>query len=261
MDFFEQHQFLSAIALLVLGALITLFFNKLSSKTGVLQYFVFHNKVGMSADDDTFGSVRLTWQGHDVRNLYLSTIEIENNTTSDFENIHLKVFTGKDTVLLNQRSEIVDTPFIAPWDAEYENRIHVPDGENATPSQVEEYNHNREYRLPVLNRGQRVRLSYLSSNPNDDNFPVVCVSTLSRGIKLRERMQPNLVLSPIFGVPIPVALTRALILSVIVVLVSGLWLENVWVASSICMIFGLTGQFFGAVAFRVERFLIELVTG
>lgn len=261
MDLFEQHQFLSAIFLLLIGALITQLFNKLSSKTGVLRYFVVHNKVGMSADDEVFGSVRLAWQGHDVRNLYLSTIEIENSTTSDYDNIHLKVFTNEKTVLLNQRTEIVGTPYSAPWDAAYEKRIHVPEGETARPEQLEEYNHNREYRLPVLNRGQSVRLAYLSSNPNDDNFPVVCVGTLSKGIKLKERMQPHLVLSPIFGVPIPVAITRALILSVLVVLVCGLWLDNVWVAASVCMTFGLTGQVFGAVAYKIERFIIDLVTG
>lgn len=261
MSFFEQHQFLAAIILLLIGAVITLIFNKLSSKTGVLRYFITHSKVGMSADDEIFGSVRLTWQGHNVRNLYLSQIEIENGTTSDYENFHLKVFTNQETVLLNQRTEIVDTPYVVPWDSDYEKRIHVPDGKEASPEQLKEYNHNREYRIPVLNRGQKARLSYLSSNPNDDNFPVVCISTLSKGLKLKEKLQPHLVLSPIFGVPIPVAIIRALILAVLVVLVCGLWLENIWVASSICMIFGLSGQVFGAVAYKVERFIVELVTG
>lgn len=261
MEFFEQHQFFAATTLLLIGALITLIFNKLSSKTGVFRYFVVHNKVGMSADDEVFGSVRLTWQGHDVRNLYLSTIEIENSTTSDYENIHLKVFTNQETVLLNQRSEIVDTPYIAPWDAQYERRIYVPDGESATPEQLDEYNHNREYRLPVLNRGQKIRLSYLTSNPNDDNFPSVCVSTLSKGIRLKQTIHPHLVLSPIFGVPVLVAIIRALFLSILVILVCGLWLENVWLASSICIIFGLSGQVFGAIAYKVERFVIELITG
>ncbi|EKO3383870.1 hypothetical protein OMA37_003945 [Vibrio fluvialis] len=259
--FFEQNQFLSAIVLLLIGAAISLIFSKMSSKTGIFRYFVVHNKLGTSANDEIFGAVRLTWQGQDVRNLYLSTIEVENSTSCDYENIHLKVFTNRETVLLNQRTEIVDTPYIVPWDPDYEKQINVPSGEQASPEQLEVYSHNREYRLPVLNRGQKIRLSYLSSNPNDDNFPVVCISTLSKGVKLKEQMQPHLVLSPIFGVPIPIALTRALLLAVLVVLVCGLWLENVWLVALICMLFGLTGQIFGALAYKIERFFVGIITG
>ncbi len=258
--FFEQHQFFSAIILLLIGGLISLSFNKISSKTGILRYFIVHNKVGTSANDDIFGSVRLTWQDQNVRNLYLSTIEIENGTSRDYDNIHLKVYTNKETVLLNQRTEIVDTPYIVPFDKEYEKKISVAEGGDVSTELSEMYNHNREYRLSVLNRGQKVRLAYLSTNPNDDNFPVVCISTLSKGVQLKEQLQPHLVLSPLFGVPIPVALNRALFLALVVVLACGFWIENIWIAAITCMIFGLTGQLFGAFAYKIERFFIDLIT-
>jgi len=62
-------------------------------------------------------------------------------------------------------------------------------------------------------------------------------------------------------VPVPVAIARALILSILVVISTGLWVENIWVAASICMFFGLTGQIFGAIAYKVERFIKNAVAG
>jgi len=96
-DKIMENQLLVSVLLLVLGAIITLIFTKLSAKTGTLRYFVTSNKVGISADDQVFGSVRLTWQGHEVRNLYLCTIQVENTTTQDYENIQFKVYSGQET--------------------------------------------------------------------------------------------------------------------------------------------------------------------
>jgi hypothetical protein len=88
------NQVLVSIILLVIGGGITLFFSKISNKTSVFQYLVSSTKVGISTDDEVFGSVRSTWQGHEMRNLYISTIEIENSSSKDFEDIKFRVYSG-----------------------------------------------------------------------------------------------------------------------------------------------------------------------
>jgi len=55
-----QHQIFFSIALIVIGSVITLLFTKFSNKTGVFRYFSSVTKVGISADDRVFGSVRTT---------------------------------------------------------------------------------------------------------------------------------------------------------------------------------------------------------
>lgn len=261
LDKIFDNQIFVSVLLLVIGAIVTFVFTKLSSKTGTLRYFVSSNKVGMSADDQVFGSVRLAWQGHEVRNLHLCTIQVENTSSKDYENIQFKVYSGQETILLNQRTEVVDAPYIIPWEENYHARLHVPDGEQATQEQLDEYNHNREYRLPVLNRGQILRFSFLCTNPNDDNEPGVYISTSSKGVRLKRQQLPYLILNPIFGVPIPAAIFRALIISVFVVVATGSWIENIWVAASICMFVGLTGQVFGAIAYKIEKTIKNMVAG
>jgi len=261
LDGLLQDQTAMRVWWLILGGVVTWLFGKLSAKTGVFRYFVSSTKLATSADDAIFGSVRTTWQGHEVRNLYLVTIEVENSTSRDYENLQFKVFSGAETVLLNQRTEIVDTPYIIRFSGEFESRLHVDDGQVATPEQTEEYSHNREYMLPTLNRGQTMRFSYLCTNPNDDNEPNVHISTITKGVRLKWQRTPHLIVRPIFGVPVPVALTRALVLAVVTLFASGMWVSNIWLASAICMFVGLAGQLLGALAYRAERFVRQMIVG
>lgn len=256
-----ENQIAVSVLLLVIGGIITLIFTKVSNKTAALKYFIETNKIGISTDDEVFGSVRSTWQGHEVRNLHYCTIEVQNSTSKDFEDIKLKVYTGNETYLLNQRTELVDTPYAISWDDSFNNKITIAEGGEATKDQIALYRHNREYKLEALNRGQKVRLSYLCTNPNNDDTPRVEVTTPSKGVKLVRRSTPSLVINPIFGTPVASAISRALILSVLVVLLTGVWVENVWVAAGFCMFFGLTGQIFGALCFKIETVIKNIVAG
>jgi hypothetical protein len=127
----------------------------------------------------------------------------------------------------------------------------------ASHRQIDEYNHNREYLIPVLNRRQKLSFTFLCTKPNDDNEPGIFVNTPSKGVRLK---LPFVILNPIFGVPIPVALVRAVGLAVVVVILCGLFVKSIWVASLASMIFGLTGQVFGAILYRGERFVRDLLT-
>jgi len=40
-----------------------------------------------------------------------------------------------------------------------------------------------------------------------------------------------------------------------------MFIDNVVIASSLCMVVGLTGQLFGAVLYKIERFFRNLITG
>jgi hypothetical protein len=56
------------------GALLMLLTQQILNKRGLFTYFVNHIRVGVSADDAVFGSVRVTWIGKAVANLYSSTV-------------------------------------------------------------------------------------------------------------------------------------------------------------------------------------------
>lgn len=192
-----------------------------------------------------------------MRNLHIVFVEVENTSSRDFENVDLKVYTGSETVLLNERSSVVGTPYIVDWSQHFKASLVVAPGAMPTANQWDIYNHSREYRLPVLNRGQLLQFSYLCTRPLDDAPPAVFVATQLKGAKLKYQVRSNLVLS----VPVQVALSRGLVIAAAVVVASGLSLRNVWAASGISMAVGLFAQLVGALEYKAERWLRNLITG
>lgn len=250
-----------SIISLVCGAIITIIITNVRNKSGVFGYTTFFNRIGLSADDIIFGSVRVNWQGHEVRNLYSYTIEVENATLRDYENIVFKLFSDPGTTMLNEKTEILNSPYIVVWSNSYQQRTRVAEGQAPSEQQINEYHHNREYEVPVFNRGQKIRFTYLCTRPNDDLEPNILLSTLTRGVRLKRQRDPFVIIRPIFGVPVPVTIVRAFIISVLVVILCGLFAKNVWIASVVSMFFGLTGQIFGAMVYRVEKFIRHTISG
>lgn len=52
------------------GVILTLLTQYILNKRGLFNYSVRHDRVSVSADDAVFGSVRVTWNGNPVGNLF-----------------------------------------------------------------------------------------------------------------------------------------------------------------------------------------------
>jgi hypothetical protein len=256
----EKNPLAVSLISLIVGSILTILLANLRNKSGVLGYTTIWNQIGISADNRIHGEVRVHWQNQQVRNLFAYTIDVENLSSIDYDNIALRFYSGADTIILTEQSHIVDQPSIVPLSPDFRSRMVIPDGQAPSQQQIEEYNHNREYLVPVLNRRQKLSFTFLCTKPNDDNEPGIFVTTPSKGVRLKRLKLPFVVLNPIFGVPIPVALARAIGLAIVVVILCGFFMESIWMASLASMIFGLFGQVFGAILYRGERFVRDLLT-
>lgn len=252
-----QNNLVVALIALVVGSAITLLIGKLQGKTSTIRYSCRVDRVAVSAKDQLFGAVDVTWQGTAVRNLYTAVVEIENTTSKDFENVPFKVYSGDETVLLGERTAVLDSPYIVTWSESFKSQLSVTSGSNPTQQQWNIYNHSREYTIPVFNRRQRLQFTYLCSCPNTDALPGIFVSTLYPGIRLKRQNYAPLVL----GVPVHVAAPRGLLITVIVVILCGAFLSNSWAVAVIAAALGLTAQIYGAWLYKAERWLVRAVSG
>lgn len=248
-----------AIALVssVAGVFITTIVHKILNKTARLRYSTNIWRVSTAADDPIFGAARVTWQNNAVRNLYTAELEIENSSSHDFESIDLKVYVGNDTFVLSERSSIEGTAYIVPWSKEFQDLMAVAPGSAPTQAQQDLYYHSRDYHLKVFNRGQLLRLTYLCTRPNDDQQPEFFVSTVLKGARLIRQQRQAIY----YGVPSNVALARGSMMSVLAVVACGLFLHRVWVASVVSLLVGLAVLPIGAAAYKVERWLRNLIVG
>lgn len=89
-----ENKALLAVLSAVGGGLVGNLVAVLRSRVKTLEYTVNHDRMAFSADDAIFGSIRVTWQNHDVTNLFSTRVTLENQTGKDFTNLKIKVYTG-----------------------------------------------------------------------------------------------------------------------------------------------------------------------
>lgn len=260
MTLFELNQLIDNKAFLslfsaVVGGLIGNLIALLRSSIKTIEYTVSHDRIAFSTNDAVFGLIRVTWQGHDVTNLFSTRVTLENQTGKDFTNLKVKVYTN-DTMILGEQTEIPGTTYVLNWTEEYKHKIAVLPGSNPTSEQFRTYNHSREYLIPVLNRGQRAVLTYLTSVSGNTHAPGAWLDMLHEGVKVQYRQ----VVPQIHGVPVLLALYIGAVTCVAVLAVTSFTISEPWAAAAICMTTGLFAQSLGAVIYRCLRLVKTIIS-
>ena len=252
---FLQNRLFVAIIAAVLGAVLTVIIQRLLNKRGLFTYFVWHTRIGVSADDAVFGSVRVTWNDNLVANLYSSSVELRNESLNDYENVIVRVFTS-DTVLLTERTEIVGTTHILEWKEAFARRLSVPAGSQPTADQMNIYTSQREYLIPTFNRGQLVRFSFFNAAKTEKQ-PSLWLDIVHKGVKIKFRVAHN----KFMGVPQPSAAIVGSLLGLVLLGVVIAFVDTVWVAALFSFIYGLLVLVPGALSIKFWRWLRDYFGG
>ena len=260
MQFFSQplnDHLVVALVATVASVLGTLLIRALMTRSSRFRYSTRVDRIGISADDPVFGTVRVQWRNNDVRNLYLAVVEIENTSSKDFENVGLTIYTNNNTLLLSEQTRMIDSPSIVLWSPEFRAKLEGPAGGVLTQAQWEIYNHQREYLVPVFNRGQVLEFHYVCTRPGDNLLPYIFVDAPIKGVKLLYRQTTRLVL----GVPFDLALVRGTVSALVVSILAGWFFGGSWIATAIVFLVGYTVLLQGALISKATRRLWNAIFG
>jgi len=242
---------LSIVSTLILSQIA----NRIWHKRGLLTYFVRHSRIGGSGDDSAFGSVRVTWNNSPVIDLYLSTVELINHSLKDYENVIVRAFSN-DTTILTERTEISGSVRSLSWSPDFSRLLAHPLDQPPTDNQIALYSRQREFLIPVLNRGQIVRFHFLNA-PKTQSQPTLWLDILHKGVKVKFQVpQPE-----IMGVPQTTAARIGIILGVAFLTWIIASVESVWLAALLAFMYGLVAQIPGAFLVRAWRQMKEWFGG
>ena len=149
------------ILAVVAGSVMAVVVQSVRHKRSVFTYLVRHDRVGMSTDDPTYGSVRVTWNDNPVTDLFLSTLEIKNDSMRDYEAVSVIIY-STDTTLLTEAAVFADSVKPIGYSEEFKESIAVPVGGTPTPDQYQIYRARREFVVSAWNRGQSARFTILN---------------------------------------------------------------------------------------------------
>lgn len=252
---FIQGQYLAVIAGGLGGVFTAWLSHRVLNRRGTFSYFVTHSRVGLTTDDAIFGKVSAQWNGNEIPNLYISTIELKNESLNDYENVLITAYSS-DTNLLSEQTQILDSPNILQWSDPFRSKLHVEPGSKPTPEQQAIYNGQREYVVPVLNRGQSIRLTFLNSAKQAAQ-PTIWLSASLKGVRVKFRVPQPLV----FGVPRPQAALAGVMSGIVVTGFVAFSSSSTFVAGMFGLVFGLAAQLPGAYLVRFWRKIINAIGG
>lgn len=245
---FENRLIIALIACLG-GATLTMLTERLLSKRGLFTYFVSHFPAGLTTDDPVFGTVRVTWNNSPVQNLYLSRVELRNESLNDYEGIVVRVV-AKDTTLLTEQTGIAGTTRGLRWTEEFSQQLSVQQGNPATPSQFATFSRLREFDIPTMNRGQVVDFRFLN-DATPGKVPRIELEVLHKGVRLEFRMNQQ----QYMGVPLSSATLAGIALGTLFLLGVTLLTAEVWVGAILSFVFGLVVRVPGALAIKSWRWI------
>ncbi|MXZ26978.1 MAG: hypothetical protein F4Y72_01580 [Gammaproteobacteria bacterium] len=234
---------------LILGSLLTITIQLIRNKRGLFSYSVQHERIGISGSDNSLGSVAVTWNDTPVPRLYVSTVELKNASLKDYENVLVRVFTN-DAHLLNETTYMVDTTRAIHWTSEFAQFIRVEPGSEPTVEQKERYFKQRDYLVPTMNRGQIVRLTFLTVPATDQN-PNLWLDIVHTGAKLKFQARQE----EFLGIPQRSTALAGAALSLIFYLFAIWLIDSVWVAAGLCLLFGLLAAIPGALLLKLFRLI------
>jgi hypothetical protein len=110
--------------------------------------------------------------------------------------------------------------------------------------------------IPIANRGQAIKFSYLNSTKNP-HTPNVWLTVTQKGVRLKFRIPQNQIL----GVPQPRAAFVGVLIGVITVIVLVWKIVDPWVVAVSAMTYGLIAQLPGAFAIRLLRKAKKVIGG
>ena len=225
------------------------------NKRGLFSYFVTHNRVGLSSDDSIFGNVSVTWNENPVNHLFFSNIELKNESLNDYENVVIQTYTNT-TDLLSESTHVLGGPNILHWTGSFSEKLHVEPGSQPTEAQRAIYSGQREYIIPVFNRGDQIRISYLNSAKSDE-MPEIWLSASVKGVRVKFQVPTRLVQ----GVPQDKAGVSGVVVGVVLLIPFAMLVDNVWIVGFFALAFGLFAQLPGAWAIRFYRKAREIIGG
>jgi len=233
------------------GVLLTHLWEKFIHRISILRYTVYHQHIALSSNIPEVGTIEVLHNNKSVKNIYLSTVYVNNDTNRDLSNIEVSLSCDSNsTILFSQAINKSSGKYL-----EFTNNFSSLLSNNK-PSEIKRVDSSRDYLIPVINRGDVVEFSFLIVN-DLGNLPIITAFCEHLGVKIKFQKAPR---QKLFGESTAVCATIGLVITAIV---SYLFIyfnfslsAGVWLAFTM----GLTASFIGFLFLKLFKLLRRLLT-
>jgi hypothetical protein len=235
----------------IIGVILKHLWDRFIRRISIINYTMSHHYLGSSSEDPLFGSVKVLYNGNDVKNLYNIFITLSNEGGRDLTNLELNLSCDVQSAILisyaSKKSSLNQLEFTEKY-----SKILGSDN----PDLVSLKFHRRDYIIPVLNRGQQIDVLLLMTNFGG-NKPEVFVGCDHTGVKMRLRKLPPQVL---FGESLRLSSFIGLIFALILCYLLSISSLSLSVVAWLAFLIGAFGTFIGWGAIKIFRLVRKVLS-
>jgi len=230
---------------LVIGIIMKYIWDKYINRITKLKYSIWHNYIGSSIEDVKFGSVKLLYNQNELQNLYSSNVIIKNETGRDLNNIELNISCDDYSLILVSHGRNKDSIKELEFTDKYTSII-----EKNNPSDSDYIYKRRDYKIPVINRGDIIEITLLTTNFNNQR-PVLFVSSEHIGVKLKYYIEPI----KLMGVSQISSSFIGLIISIVLCLLINFFVFNKSAVIFLSLFNGWIATFYGIAILKIIKWI------
>ncbi|HEU0078679.1 MAG TPA: hypothetical protein VFQ76_13590 [Longimicrobiaceae bacterium] len=186
--------------------------------------------------------------------MYVTTVQIQNPSTRDLQNVVLNFEVDERSVILHSIARVLGSIPELSFTQQFSDGAKAAlNHDMPNPVDVVYYDRHRDYLVPVFNRGAVVHAGFLISR-DDGSQPFIVTTCDHSGVKLVFRALAQSTL----GVSNRQAQVIGLIASLGLTIVVAYVTPNIWTGSVFGWISGLFALLIGAVLIRFGRLMMGL---
>lgn len=206
-----QNNIIISVLTFIIGIIIKHLWDRFIRRTTIINYTTSYHYLGSSTEDPLFGSVKVLYNGSDVKNLYNVFITLSNESSRDLTELEINMNCDLQSAILISYASKKDSLKQLDFTESYSKILQSDD-----PSTISLKFHKRDYIIPVLNRGQQIDILLLATN-FEGNMPKISVGCDHEGVKMRmKKLPPQLLFGESVRLSALIGLIFALILCYLV---------------------------------------------
>ncbi len=244
----DEDKIYVGIITFVVGVIFKHLWDRFIRRIITIRYSVWHQTLALSGDDPLFGNVQVLHDNNSVTNLFISSIQLSNDSNHDLSGLELNIACDQQSLILishaaNSRSL---------------KNLKLSDDFSQILSEENVSNplRTRDYQVPVLNRGDVINILMLVTR-DVPGLPYISVSCDHPGLKLKfHAVSPQKLYGESQKMSALIGLFIGVTLCFTILYYSLTQSLSVWLA----YILGATGAVLGALAIKLMRLIKKLLT-
>ena len=236
---------LQQIALFLFGALVTHVWGKYRNRPKAVRWSASYWKVAVAAAHPQFGTVEVSYNGTQVKNVHTGWIEVENESNADLQEVVVNMACLEQSRILVSTASLGGSLQTIPFTDSFWAALSNPQ-----PPDIQYLTTHRDYRIPVFNRGAKATFVLLL-NRDDAAQPMVDVSCDHLGVQFRRR-PPTVIF---LGVPQEHARWTGIVLTLIGSIFLCVSLTSAWAIGLSSWALGILCLLFGALLVKLWRWI------